>query len=73
MKRVEVKSSTIKSIGYDEATQTLEVQFLTESVYQYNKVPKTVYEKLMKAESIGSFFARFIKHSYVFKFVKEQK
>ncbi|PIR86968.1 MAG: KTSC domain-containing protein [Candidatus Harrisonbacteria bacterium CG10_big_fil_rev_8_21_14_0_10_49_15] len=56
MRRKDVKSSDIRSIGYDESLQILEVEFKRGSVYQYVNVPKHVYAALMKAPSVGSYF-----------------
>ena len=39
MDRIQVRSSNIRSIGYDQKTQTLEVEFLKGGVYQYFDVP----------------------------------
>lgn len=58
MERMKVKSSNINSIGYDELTKTLEVEFSNNGIYQYKEVPKEVYEGFSKAESIGSYFAK---------------
>ena len=52
MTMIPVKSSHISCIGYDEAEQTLRVEFNT-GTYDYLGVPKTVYETIMKAESKG--------------------
>ena len=47
MKRQHVESSNIESIGYDERSQTLEIEFLNGGVYQYFDVPVNMYpEKL---------------------------
>lgn len=61
MERTKVVSSNIQSIGYDEKTKTLEVEFYNQKVYQYNPITQEGYALLMGAESIGSFFSRFIK------------
>jgi hypothetical protein len=54
MIRQPVISSNIKSVGYDEVLQIIEVEFITGDIYQYNKVPQHVYIALMAAPSIGS-------------------
>lgn len=54
MNRTPVKSSNIKSVGYDASTQTLEVEFGS-GVYQYQGVPPETHAKLMSAESAGKF------------------
>jgi len=57
MNRTAVDSSQIKSIGYDEGTQTLDVEFrYSGSVYTYSDVPKSVYDEMMASESVGKFF-----------------
>ena len=58
MKRIPVKSSNLKSVGYDEKTTLLEVEFLDDSIYQYSRVPKAVYLELMNAQSKGSYFSK---------------
>ncbi len=64
MNRESVTSSNLSSIGYDSATQTLEVEFSNGAVYQYFDVPSTVHEELMNAGSHGSYLNQNIKGSY---------
>jgi len=64
MERKSVQSSNIASIGYDEATSTLEIEFLNNSVYQYFDVPQYIYNELMEAESHGKYLAQNIKGIY---------
>ena len=63
MERREVNSSGINSIGYDEETQILEIEFRI-GVYQYENVPEYVYIEMMNSDSIGEFFNEEIKHEY---------
>lgn len=64
MERYPVSSSNVAAVGYDPVTQTLEVEFLTGSVYQYFDVPQAVYAELMSAPSKGECLHRTIKFSY---------
>lgn len=64
MQRYFVVSSNISAIGYDAATQTLEIQFLSGSVYQYYNVPQNMYEHLMAEGSKGRFLNTYIKNAY---------
>lgn len=64
MDRVRVSSSNIRSIGYDEGAQVLEVEFKSGGVYRYSGVPKAVYERFMAAPSKGRFFDSFVKDRY---------
>ncbi|MCP9750121.1 KTSC domain-containing protein [Ferruginibacter sp. HRS2-29] len=66
MDRTSVTSSNIASIGYDENSSTLEIEFLNGSIYQYFDVPQAVYEELMRAPSHGSYLATNIKGNYRF-------
>lgn len=61
-------SSTIASLAYNAGT--LSVKFhsgkKTGAFYNYFFVPQEVYEKLVKAESVGSAFASLVKDKYSF-------
>ena len=61
MSRQPVRSSNIKSIGYDSSTSTLEVEFLSGSVYQYMRVPESTYRGLMAANSHGKYLNQHVK------------
>ena len=64
MKRYSVVFSNIASIGYDPSRDTLEVEFLNGSIYQYFNVPKNMYKQLMAASSKGQFFNLCIRNAY---------
>lgn len=61
MLRTPVSSSNIASIGYDAGSQTLEVEFLDGSIYQYFDVPPSVNNGLMAASSHGSYLHQHVK------------
>lgn len=58
-----VKSSQVKSVGYDHGTNTLAVQFShgKGAIYHYPGVTKDQYEKFVNAKSIGVHFGQHIK------------
>ena len=64
MNRNQVASSNISSIGYDGATQTLEVEFQNGSVYQYYGVPEMLNQEIMQASSKGQFLNQYIRNAY---------
>ena len=64
MVRHQVASSNIESIGYDPATQILEVEFMSGWVYQYYGVPEYLHQQIMQASSKGTFLSQYIKNSY---------
>lgn len=64
MKRDPVASSNIVSVGYDAPSETLEVEFMSGSVYQYYNVPQPTYDAFISAPSAGQFFAYQIKNAF---------
>lgn len=65
MERQAVSSSNIASVGYEETSETLEVEFSKNGrVYQYLNVPSFMFERLMQANSVGTFFNAEIKSAY---------
>jgi len=65
MERMRVKSGTIRTIGYDESEQTLEIELHHGGVYQYFGVPIKIYDGLMNAQSsYGQYLTRYIKNRY---------
>ncbi|MGY0633435.1 KTSC domain-containing protein [Luteimonas sp. A478] len=67
MERQSVSSSNIASVGYDPASETLEVEFVkTGKVYEYYNVPAFMHERLMEASSIGQFFNAEIRNAYAY-------
>jgi hypothetical protein len=59
-----VDSSNISSIGYDESSSTLQVEFTNGTTYEYFDVPEILFEGLLDADSVGKFLAVNIKGSY---------
>lgn len=59
-----VQSSQISEIGYSPALQLLRVQFKKGQIYEYNDVPKEIYEAMETATSVGKFFSAVIKSKY---------
>lgn len=64
MDRNYVASSNLASIGYDESTETLEVEFLNGSIYQYYNIPAGLYQQLMQESSKGRYLNTYIKNAY---------
>lgn len=61
MNRVSVTSTNLRSVGYDAATQTLEIEFKDSGIYQYTGVPPHRHTGLMSAASKGEYFDAHIK------------
>ncbi len=67
MQRKRVNSSKIRAVGYDEKTQTLEVELTNGQVWQYPKVYPEVYRRFMAAPNPTSFFEDRIAEDYAGK------
>jgi len=66
MHRSHVTSTAISSVGYDDRSAVLEVEFASGAVYDYLNVPEKVYRALLKAPSKGSFVSRRVRDRYPF-------
>ena len=64
MERKRINSGAIRSVGYDAATQTLEVELTSGSVVQYQRVAAEIHRRLLAAPSPGSYFRDEIEESY---------
>ncbi|HEX5724685.1 MAG TPA: KTSC domain-containing protein [Longimicrobiaceae bacterium] len=73
MQREHVDSSSIGSVGYDQGTHTLEVEFLNGGVYQYLGVPEGEYASLLRAQSAGRYLNYRIKPRYRYRRVRAPK
>jgi hypothetical protein len=67
IERQPVASSDIASIGYDAATETLEVEFKATGLYRYFSVPTAVGEEFQRTPSPGKFFLQHIKGKYAWE------
>ena len=70
MERKRVNASTIRSVGYDEGKQLLEIEFTSSSIMQYSGVSPEVYRQFMNAPSPGSYFQDKIDENYSSKRIR---
>lgn len=63
VKRTEVDSSNIKSIGYVEESKILLIEFHSGDIYSYSPITQEGYINLMKAESLGRYFHQNIRNN----------
>ncbi|HSH07563.1 MAG TPA: KTSC domain-containing protein [Burkholderiales bacterium] len=64
MERKRVKSSRIRSVGYDERNQLLEVELSNGSIYQYSRVSPEVHRRFMAAPNPTSYYDDKIAEEY---------
>ncbi len=61
MKRTPVASQSLASVGYDRATNVLEIEYRSGDVYRYFAVPASTFAAMLAADSIGAFVNQRIK------------
>jgi len=65
MTKLQVKSSTIKTVSYDYESKELRIEFVRGITYKYEEVPvHIICELLFQAESVGSYFNKNIAKIY---------
>jgi YD repeat-containing protein len=64
MDRKRINASTIRSVGYDQSGQLLEIEFSNGSVVQYSGVSPEVHRRFMNSPSPGSFFQDQIEENF---------
>lgn len=71
IKRTPIESSNVKSVGYDQDTKTLAIEFVDGTIYHYEDVKQDTYNDLLGAKSVGKFVHANIKG--VYKHAKQDK
>jgi len=51
-----VQSSNLAAVGYDAEARELTIEFVSGETYVYEDIDPALYEGLMSAGSLGSFF-----------------
>jgi hypothetical protein len=64
MERTPVESKAIVSVGHDEGTSILEIEFRNGRVYHYADVPRSLYEWLLRVPDKGGLFNRMIRDRF---------
>ena len=64
MQMTNILSTTIDSIGYNNKTSSLRINFKNMTVYEYSDVPSNVYADLMRASSKGRYVKANISERY---------
>ncbi|ACM58352.1 hypothetical protein HALDL1_03820 [Halobacterium sp. DL1] len=70
MDRTSVSSSNLRSVGYNQDDQILEIEFNSGGVYRYFSVPANIHTDLMNASSHGKCFHSNIKNVYQYEQVR---
>jgi len=63
----EVVSSQFKKVKYDSEYKILIITFNNDKRYEYKDVPQSTFDGLMSADSLGSYFGKFIKGHFDYR------
>jgi len=61
---VAVESTALAKIAHDTERAILLVEFRNGTLYQYRKVPRQIYQDLLRADSKGVYFNRHIRNLF---------
>lgn len=64
MKMIPVQSSAIRAVGYDLSTMRMDIQFIEGETYPFCGVPQNVFEGLLSARSVGTYYNQYIRDRY---------
>ena len=62
-----LNSSRIRSVEYNDSTEVLTIDFVKGGKYKYFSVPENIYKGIISSKSPGNFFDSFIKPNYKYK------
>ena len=79
MDREIVVSVSVRAVGYDKETSTLEIEFCDSSIYRYSGVPEEVFAGFMNSMGLNlektdlKYFTQHIKGQYQQKTVRRPR
>jgi hypothetical protein len=74
-----VVSVSVRAVGYDKDTSTLEIEFCDSSIFQYSEVPEEVYKGFMDSLGLNlektdlQYFSKNIKKHYKQEIVRRPR
>jgi len=70
MLRTPVSCKVVASVGYEDESYVLEVEFHSGKIFQYSQVPREVYERFLTARSKGRFFHHYVRDRFPHKHIR---
>ncbi|MBB6522282.1 KTSC domain-containing protein [Pseudoteredinibacter isoporae] len=62
---VYVRSSAIRKVGYESASQRMYIDFNdSDPYYEFYGVPESVFKEFVNADSVGRYYHDYIKDQY---------
>ena len=71
MARVPLQSSVLAATEYFPELQALDIVFNSGEAYRYLKVPMSLYQDLLEADSKGIFFNAHVRNQFSFQYLGE--
>ena len=66
MLRVDLNSTSLYAVTYQEPCAVLELEFRSGAVYRYFGIPPHTFEELLRAESKGGYFNSRIRNRFAY-------
>ena len=67
MQRLSIDSDSLRSIGYNELGQMMEVEFEDGTLRQYYDVPLDIYDDFLETKTKDNYFNDYVKDNYLFQ------
>lgn len=67
MERVIIRSTQIRSVGFSEKEEILEIEFVNGKIYKYFGFSAVKFKEFMNSRSKGQYFSQYILNKYRFE------
>ena len=66
MRRVDLNSTSLQAVTYQDRCAVLDLEFRSGAVYRYFGIPAQTFEELLRAESKGGYFNSHIRNRFAY-------
>ena len=66
MPRVDLNSTSLHAVTYQDQCAVLELEFRSGAIYRYFSIPQQTFEELLRAESKGGYFNARIRNRFAY-------
>ncbi|SPF47499.1 conserved hypothetical protein [Candidatus Sulfopaludibacter sp. SbA4] len=66
MQRLDLHSTSLRTVAYQDQRALLELEFRSGAVYRYFGVPAESYQALLRSESKGGYFNSHIRNRFAY-------
>ena len=72
MPQSDLNSTSLNAVTYQDQQALLELEFKSGAVYHYLDVPPKIYGALLRAESKGVYFNRYIRNRFAYAKIRQE-